>query len=205
MAALLDQLAQLSAKSRFAARGLPRLIAIAEEGRQGAFEDLVGRLPQETWVIFRNYNLHGPSRMRAARRACAACKDLRIPFLVARDPELAESIDADGMHVPEYLIGSVGEFREAKPHWLFTSACHSTDALSKAAAVGIHAALFSPIFPTRSHPDANVLGAAALRDAVDAHPDLAIYALGGVNVDTMHLLVETGAAGIAGIDLLTEL
>lgn len=50
------------------------------------------------------------------------------------------------------LYLQVPRLRQKHPHWLFTGACHSPSAAAAAAASAVDAALFSPVFPTRSHP-----------------------------------------------------
>ena len=50
------------------------------------------------------------------------------------------------------LYLQVPRLRQKHPHWLLTGACHSPSAAAAAAASAVDAALFSPVFPTRSHP-----------------------------------------------------
>jgi thiamine-phosphate pyrophosphorylase len=57
----------------------------------------------------------------------------------------------------------------------------------------------SPLFATRSHPEAPSLGEeAAMRLALLA--DCPAYALGGINIEVGEKLIEQGWAGWAGID-----
>jgi thiamine-phosphate pyrophosphorylase len=68
----------------------------------------------------------------------------------------------------------------------------------RARTAGAKALLLSPVLPTQSHPGAKGLGILAFRRLVRRCP-LPVYALGGVNAQTIGLLTGSGAAGAAGI------
>ncbi|CAK9073015.1 unnamed protein product, partial [Durusdinium trenchii] len=112
---------------------------------------------------------------------------------------------ADGLHCPEGLLQEVSRLRQRHPHWLLTCACHSERSVALAQEEGCDAVLFSPIFPTRSHPGHPGVGVEKLKAVIKSHPSLPIYALGGVNGETIDELMETGCAGVAAIDLISLL
>ena len=60
----------------------------------------------------------------------------------------------------------------------------------------------SPLFPTRSHPDARSLGRVRFAALAHATP-LPVIALGGVTARHRRSLAALGAAGWAAIDGLT--
>jgi thiamine-phosphate pyrophosphorylase len=148
-----------------------------------------------------------PTRLEEARRARELCRARGIPFLVARDVELAHEVAADGFHCPQSLLPGLARWRRLHPEKLLCAACHDEESLGQAAQLQANIALLSPIFPTRSHPGAPTLGAPRLSAIVRAHPDLPIFAMGGVNLSTVDQLIDerTGVAGIAGIDLIGDL
>lgn len=205
MAAWRHTLSSLPRDSALANRALPCFIAVTDERRQGPFAPLVARLPAGSWVVFRDYHLDQPARLEVASRVRDACRGRGLPFLVARDPDLADTLDADGLHCPEQLLDELIRWRERRPAWRFTAACHGADGLARAEQLGADAAFLSPVFPTRSHPGAETLGAARLAELVRAHPRLAVFAMGGVNSGTIAQLVGTGAVGVAAIDLVSEM
>jgi thiamine-phosphate diphosphorylase len=68
--------------------------------------------------------------------------------------------------------------------------------LSRAEREGADFATFSPVFATRSKPDATPAGLDALTEAA-ASTSLPVYALGGISPDRVSRCREAGAAGVA--------
>lgn len=201
---ILDQLTKISAARPKIFNGLPSLIAIADQQRQGTFGDLVHHLPFDSWVIFRDYEV--PSRRLRAFEIAELCQRRRLKMLVARDEDLAVDVEADGLHIPEGMLEEVPRLRQKHPHWLFTGACHSPSAAAAATASAVDAALFSPVFPTRSHPGEPTAGVQQLKEVIGSYPKTPIYALGGVNAETIGSLLDCpGCCGVAAIDLIAQL
>ena len=171
----LAQLKQLRKRSPFPQ--LPSLIAITEHQRHD-FLQVVGRLPSESWVIFRDYEAR--ERRKLGHAVAEACRLRGLTFLVARDEELAVELQADGLHCPEGLLQRLQGLRLKHPRWLFTAGCHSEKAVR--AARNVHAALFSPVFPTRSHPGGPTVGVERFQEVVRGNPQVPIYALGALHV-----------------------
>ena len=170
----LAQLKQLQRRSPFPE--LPALIAITEHQRQD-FVQVAERLPLESWVIFRDYE--AAQRRGMGAQVARACRRRGLKFLVAGDEDLALDLEADGLHCPEHLLKEVPKLRLKHPTWLFTAACHSAAAVR--AASGVHAALFSPVFPTRSHPSGPTVGVERFKEVVRGNPSVPIYALGALH------------------------
>ncbi|CAJ1338402.1 unnamed protein product [Effrenium voratum] len=186
-------------------RRLPWLLAITDASRQRLpLEQWLPRLGGGAWVIFRDYDL-GTKRPSAALAARRLCGDLGLVFLVARDVALAQQVAADGLHLPQHMLPELSQIRLRHPSWKLTAACHSEEAARAAREGKATAGLFSPVFPTRSHPGEAGAGPSRLREVVEAVPDFPIYALGGVNAQTVDLLLGSGCAGVAAIDWAAEL
>lgn len=185
-----------------AARGrqhLPGLVLMTDRERLADPLAAVARLPRGSAVILREPDA-GRRRMLAATLA-AVCRPRRIRLLIAADWRLAATRRADGLHLPEALAtGGCRRWQRARrPGWLVTAAAHGPRALRRAAALGVDAALLSPVFATRSHPSAFPLG--PLRFARQARmAPLPVIALGGITGRTARRLNGAGAAGFAAID-----
>lgn len=176
---------------------LPPLILMTDMARLPDPVAAVAGLPPGAAVIVR----HGDA---GARRALVhdlrpLCRRSGLRLLVAADPALAATVD--GLHLPEAMARR--RQRRPAPGWLVTAAAHSPAALVRAAAAGADAALLSPVFATRSHPDAVALGPLRFARLVRGAP-LPVYALGGVTLETVPRLSASGAAGVAGIDLFVQ-
>lgn len=76
--------------------------------------------------------------------------------------------------------------------------CHHRADVEKAQAEGLDYVFLSPVFSTRTHPDAVPLGLEKLRDTC-RRVDIPVFALGGIDAGRINLCREAGAYGVAGI------
>jgi thiamine-phosphate pyrophosphorylase len=146
--------------------------------------DAVGRLPDGAGIVFRHYSLAEAARRTLFDRVKEAAPG---PVLLAGPAERAMSWGADGSH---------GRHRGA------TSApAHALAEIRAVEAAGASLIFLSPVFATRSHPDAPVLGPDGLA-ALARETALPVIALGGMNAARAETL--SGAYGWAGIDAWDE-
>jgi thiamine-phosphate pyrophosphorylase len=120
-------------------------------------------------------------------------------LLIAGDAQLAADIGAHGLHLPEARAREAAHWRSLKPSWVITAAAHSARAIAVARSAGADAVLLAPVFPTASHPGRESLGLVRAR-LIAARTSFPIYALGGVNAETIARLAQAGFAGIAAIE-----
>ncbi len=76
--------------------------------------------------------------------------------------------------------------------------CHTIEELRVAQGQAFDYAFYSPVFKTKTHPDASSLGYNALRQAC-SETSIPIFALGGIIQDNEKACLDAGAFGIAGI------
>lgn len=160
--------------------------------------ETAARLPAGSGVVFRSFgqaDAHETGlRLREATRRREGL------LLVGLDADLAEAVEADGVHLPERALDRAATLAAARPDWRITGAVHSADAL--AGAGSLDAAVLSPVFRAG--------GASAGRPplGLDAFADLVgeatvpVYALGGVDAGNARALVGTGACGLAGVSAI---
>ena len=154
------------------------------------------RLPRGAGVVLRWFGRD--DRLEVGRRLAEVCRDRGLRFLVGADADLAEAVEADGLHVPERNLEDVPSYRRRYPEWMITAAAHSPEAVSAATFIGLDAVLVSPVF-TSSSPSAGApLGVETFKAWV-AGAGIAVYALGGVTADTAPALAGSGACGLATI------
>lgn len=193
-ASLMRSVREMGAK----APHLPDLLALSDEARAPGPLATLESLPAGSGYIFRHYALAPEERIKLAKEAGRAARRRGIFFLVAGDLGLATHLRADGMHLPEWQVKRGYAAKALERFALVTGAAHSAEALVRATRAGLDAALLSPVFPTQSHPGAKALGLlrfAALADEAA----LPVYAMGGINEETVRRVCSTKAAGIAGI------
>lgn len=177
-------------------RGLPPLLLVTDARRLPDPLPAAARLPPGAGVILRHYR--HPGRAALARDLASLCRARGLWLLIAGDGRLAAEAGADGLHLPEALVGRAIAWRRRRPGWLITAAAHSRPALVRAARAGVDAALLSPVFATASHPGARPLGPLRFAALVRA-TRLPVYALGGVDAGTARRLKESGAVGLAAV------
>jgi thiamine-phosphate pyrophosphorylase len=166
---------------------LPRLWLMTDERMGDGLWEALARLPRGSGVIFRHYATRERRALFDRVRAVARRRGLLL--LLAGSPREAAAWRADGVH------GRSPHRRMPRP-LVRTAPVH--DARELAAARG-HAILVSPVFATRSHPEARTLGPARFAPLARLSR-LPVIALGGMDARRFRRLAQLGAYGWAGID-----
>jgi thiamine-phosphate pyrophosphorylase len=178
-------------------RTLPALILMTDEKRVPDPVAAAQSLPRGSAIILRHTD--AKARAMIGRELATVSRARGLVLLIAGDPRLANEIGADGLHLPEARAREAAHWRALRPSWLITAAAHSLRGLMTARIAGADAALLAPVFATPSHPDRAPLG--VLRTALmAARAGLPVYALGGVNAQTVVRLKDARLAGIAAIE-----
>ena len=130
----------------------------------------------------------------ASRRLC---DQYGARMLLNGPLELARRAGAHGLHLDRRGLAAM-KSREDCSGLLLGASCHDARELALARDKGVDFALLSPVLPTASHPDAEVLGWEGFSELVDGLP-LPVYALGGMQPSLLARSWQAGAQGIAGI------
>ena len=182
---------------------LPRLFAISDEKRGPEPLDLIARLPKGCGLVFRHYDT--PNRPLLAAAVVKACRMRSIRCLIAGDVRLAARLKADGVHLPEWQLRrpvyGLKSF-QAQGGWV-SAAAHSFAAARLAEKRNVDAIFLSPVFATKSHPNAPHLGLVRF-SRLNQHLARPTFALGGVRLTSARALRFAGAYGMAGIGLFEE-
>lgn len=162
---------------------IPRLWLMTDPRLGDGLWDALERLPRGSGVIFRHYPLP-PAERRAlfARIAKLARRRGLILLRAGTTPMRGEA----GTH------GRRG-------HGLITWPVHSRSEAIAAIRAGADALLVSPLFPTRSHPGAPVLGPVRFGLLVRGL-SVPVIALGGMDARKARRLKALGIHGWAAID-----
>jgi thiamine-phosphate pyrophosphorylase len=153
---------------------------MTDERLGGGLLGAVARLHEGAGIVFRHYSLADSER----RALFGAVKQAAPgPVLLAGPAAEAEAWGADGSH---------GRHPGAT-----TAPAHDLAEIRAAERAGAALVFLSPVFPTRSHPDATVLGPEGFA-ALASQTALPVIALGGMNAERARTL--SGAYGWAGID-----
>ncbi len=168
---------------------LPRLWLMTDERLGDALFPALERLPAEHGgIVFRHYRLPEAERRALFDRVRAVARRRRLLLLLAGPADEARAWGADGSHGRGAGFG----LRSAPAHGLAEIRAAERD--------GAAFLFLSPVFATRSHPDARPLGPARF-NYLARRTGLPVIALGGMSPIRARRL--RGAYGWAGIDTWT--
>lgn len=177
-------------------RPLPPLLFFTDPTRTPRPWETAARLPTGAAVVYRHFGalraLETGLRLRAATKAAG------VRLLVGLDADLADRIDADGVHLPERALSAAYALSGRRPDWLLTGAAHSMHAVKDAR--DLDALVLSPVFPAGGVSATRAaLGIEGFK-ALAAVAPCPVYALGGICAANAPALIESGACGIAGVE-----
>jgi thiamine-phosphate pyrophosphorylase len=159
---------------------LPRLWLMTDERMADRLWEALERLPARSGVVFRHYSL-GPDARRVLWEDVRAIARQRQLVLIAAGAPLP---GADGCH-------------NRRGSGIRTASAHNLRELRAAERRRADLVFLSPVFATRSHPDAIALGAERFA-LIARQAQVPVIALGGMDARKARLL--RGAYGWAAID-----
>ncbi len=129
---------------------------------------------------------------------------LRVLFIVNDRCDLALAVDADGVHLGQGDLPLTLARKVMGPDKLIGISTHTPDQVRKASAGKPDYLGFGPIFTPGSKEDHDpVVGIEGLR-AVRSLTSLPIFAIGGITVENVGVVVATGANGVAVISAILK-
>ncbi|WP_242077601.1 thiamine phosphate synthase [Brevundimonas diminuta] len=179
-----------------AAAALPAMLFFTDPDRTPRPWETAARLPAGSAVVYRAFG--ASDAIETGHRLREATADRDVKLLVGLAPDLAEAIDADGLHLPERAADQVARIRSDRPGWILTAAWHGLSPPPK----NLNALILSPVFAAGGASASKIaLGVAAFEQNVKA-ARLPVYALGGVTPENAETLAYTGACGLAAVDAI---
>lgn len=177
---------------------LPPLLFFTDPERTPRPWETAARLPAGSGVVFRAFGAADARETGLRLREATRRRDGLL--LIGLDADLAEAVEADGVHLPERALAQAAGLAERYPGWRITGAVHSQEALAGAA--DLDAAVLSPVFAAG--------GASAVRRPLGlrgfaelaARASLPVYALGGIDGGNARDLIGSGACGLAGVSAI---
>jgi thiamine-phosphate pyrophosphorylase len=174
--------------------GVKQLALMTDQVRLPDPESVMALMPRGSWVIFRDYDAIERARLAACVQKMA--KRYHHRFIVAGELALARHLNADGVHLPDYML------YQQQPNLarfaIVTAACHSRQSLVRASMIDVDAAFVSPVFPTGSHLGADALGVHRFARLI-CGAGCGVVALGGVSQNNAASLSGLGLVAVAGI------
>ncbi len=178
---------------------LPPLFFVTDPARIPHPEDIAAHLPAGCGIIYRHFGeSHALQRARLLRKIA---DDHSLTLLIGADPDLAEAVEAHGVHLPERMLAEASGIRARHRDWIVTAACHAPETAKRREIESLDALFISPVFVSQSHSATGVepLGLKGVRAVTETAP-LPVFALGGINCDTIGSLRDCGLSGVAAVD-----
>lgn len=159
-------------------------------------------LPKGAAVILRHSDETALTAL--ARRILPQAERLGLKVLLSNAVRLACRLGCAGVHLSEAQArkGPL-RLRPLKPGFIITVAAHDRRGLWRAERAGAHLVFLSPVFATKSHPDARALGPLRFAALARTTP-LPVVALGGVTPNRAKRLALGPARGLAAIEAWAE-
>lgn len=151
---------------------LPLLWLLSDARNDAGLEEALAALPRGSGFVFRHYHLGPEERVASFRRLADLARMAGHAVVLADDASRARKWGADGIY------GDAAGFSHADGLLLLATA-HNGEELAAAAAAGADGVFLSPVFPTRSHPDARPLGVHGFHVLAQQSP-VPVIALGGM-------------------------
>ncbi|MCY3825698.1 MAG: thiamine phosphate synthase [Nitrospinae bacterium] len=164
-------------------------------------DDLLGALDTALiggvrFLQYREKDLPYAERLELGREVASLANEHGARLIVNGDPELADALGADGVHLGKGTV-SVSAVRAEGYSGLIGYSAHSGEEAARAFAQGADFATLSPVFPTRSKFSSGpVLGLEKFERECEVAGG-PVYALGGVGAENASVCLERGARGVA--------
>ena len=166
---------------------VPRVVLLSDARNDGRLESAISRLPPGSALVFRHYHLPPAARRARFARLRRLCARRGVIVITAGE---ARGLRADGRYAAPNDLGRAPGLRLAT--------AHSLAEIGAAVRARASAILLSPVYPTRSHPGAAVLGSLRFLSLARRSP-LPVIALGGMTRRRAARLPVWGWAAIDGL------
>ncbi|HKJ05587.1 MAG TPA: bifunctional hydroxymethylpyrimidine kinase/phosphomethylpyrimidine kinase [Geopsychrobacteraceae bacterium] len=179
---------------------LSGLYLITDDNRDGK---LLNRVQQAllggTRILQYRAKHQSPSdRLAMAEQLRTACHEAGAKLIINDSPELAQEVDADGIHLGQDDM-SVGQARQLLGRdKLIGVSTHNVDEALKAESHGADYIALGSVFATSSKEDTNVVGIEML-SKVRRAVRIPLVAIGGIDPAKADLAIEAGADSVAVI------
>ena len=183
---------RLGRKGRSGKR-LPALLAFIEPPRSGDVLPLAASLPRGAGLVYRAFG--AADRLEVARALRRITWRRGVALIIGADAALARRVRADGVHLPERMVGCAPRLRGFA---ILTVAAHSARAVRRGLKSGADAAVLSAVLGSDSPSAGTTLGILRTAGIVQGARG-AVYGLGGIDGKSAGRVAATGVAGLAAV------
>lgn len=148
-------------------------------------------------IQYRNKSAHDALRREQAGVLLQLCKEYKVPLIINDHIELADALDADGVHVGRY-DGSIAEARrQLGRNKIVGASCYNNlDRALRAEESGADYVAFGAFFPSRTKTD-TVPVTTHLIDQAKQKVTVAVVGIGGIRLANAATVIQSGCDAIA--------
>lgn len=149
-------------------------------------------------------SLKGAVKVSFAKKVQELCQTYQVPFIMNDDMDLAEELDADGVHIgqdddPIELV------RQRFPNKIIGLSIHSPEEYADSKVELADYIGVGPVYGTQSKGDAKApIGPEGIQAVRNVDAEIPIVAIGGITVETTATIREHGADGVSIISAITK-
>ena len=170
---------------------LPSLWLLSDERNDAELEKALVRLPRGSGLIYRHYHLAPADRVARYHVLALIARSRGHAVILADSALTAREWGADGFYGAPFSLYPTRDL-------LTLATAHDLTEIGQANRMRADAVLLSPVFATRSHPGAEVLGPLRFR-TLASHANMPVIALGGMDAGKAHRLGWPRWAAIDGL------
>lgn len=154
-----------------------------------------------TFIQLREKNMTTSERVAAAAKIKAVTNHYHIPFVVNDDVQAALASGADGVHIGQEDMQAAEARRLLGPDKILGVSAQTVEQALLAQAHGADYLGVGAVFSTSTKADAVEVPFATLQ-AICQAVQIPVIAIGGVKADNIHLLQNSGIAGVAVVSAI---
>lgn len=154
-----------------------------------------------TFIQLREKNLDQEHFMEEAVELKKLCRQYHVPFVINDNVEIAARIDADGVHVGQSDMEAGDVRAKLGPDKILGVSAQTVEQAVLAEKRGADYLGVGAVFSTGSKADADDVSHETLKAICEA-VSIPVIAIGGISVNNVSQLKETGICGIAVISAI---
>ncbi|PSL36400.1 thiamine-phosphate diphosphorylase [Planomicrobium soli] len=151
------------------------------------------------------FALTGDELKQFAKDCQQLCRAYGVPFIINDDVELAEEINADGIHIGQEDEEAAAVRKRLGPDKILGVSVHSVQEAAEAVGAGADYVGMGPVFPTYTKSDAKKpAGLVGILSVKSTYPNLPVIGIGGITPENAENVWAAGAEGVAVISSIAQ-
>jgi thiamine-phosphate pyrophosphorylase len=148
-------------------------------------------------------SLRGIEKIELGKRLREICRRYGVLFIVNDNVELANDLEADGIHVGQEDM-PVEEVRKLFPDKLIGLSVSSLEEVERSRIDLVDYVGAGPVYETGTKPGQKPTGLSFIKEIRRVDPMLPIVAIGGIKPDNAKVVRKAGADGLAVVTAITK-